>query len=72
MDPTNKERAAWAYQACQEFARAKGEVFDTDDVETEAQDLITDLLHLVGKRKAKRVLEWAVGNYEMEKGGTQK
>lgn len=40
--PTNADRAEWAKQALETFPAA-----DSDDVYTNAKDLITDLCHLV-------------------------
>jgi hypothetical protein len=68
-EPTNKDRAAWAYKAIRAFVKAKGEVYDDTEIETEIQDLISDLLHLAHESAVpcvQDVLDRAQRHYEYE------
>ena len=67
--PTNAERAAWAWDACETFADATGLSTD-DELPTVIGDLIANLLHLavaVGAG-AESVLRTATMHFEAETG----
>jgi hypothetical protein len=46
--PTNEDRAAWAWEACETFADATGLSVD-DELPTVIGDLIANLMHLADR-----------------------
>jgi hypothetical protein len=67
MEPTNDERADWAFVACQEFAEATGLSAD-DELPTVITDLIANLLHLADREGmcVESCLDTARMHYEAE------
>lgn len=64
--PTNRDRAHWAEDALDHFARLVGQ--EDEDLETNATDFLCDLLHLCDFENLDFdvILERAKGHYEEE------
>ena len=72
-NPTNEDRAAWAQQACDTFARVTNMDTAGEDMHTIMCDLLANMMHLASQRGVDfdRVLWIARSHFDAETDGEE-